>query len=79
MLTTGIELVQKLIIREARTLLSLLFLCRVKYLLYFTYKLQELKLFFTLFFEIYGVYGVFWPSVCINTQFGMAFQIILTD
>ena len=52
----------------------------MKYLLYFMYKLQELKLFFKVFFyEICSVYGVFWPSICINTQLGVVFQIILTD
>jgi len=57
MLTTGIELVQKVKFCEAITVPPLLFLWRVKYLLYFTYKLQELKFFFKVFYEICGVYG----------------------
>jgi hypothetical protein len=42
-------------------------------------QLQERKLLLTLLYEICGIYGVFWFSVCINTQFGLAYQIIIPD
>jgi len=51
----------------------------VKYLLYFTYKLQELKLFLHFFLRnlwrlwrllVFGLY---------STQFGVAFEIVLAD